>query len=61
MGDRTGLKPVMRLMTIVLSNGATLRMPTAAVRTKPFVATQVRARAGKMSYHTALCGCFCVY
>jgi hypothetical protein len=31
----------MRLMTVVLSNGATLKMPTAAARTKPYIATQV--------------------
>ncbi len=32
----------MRLMQVVLSNGASLRMPTAATRTKPFFANQVR-------------------
>jgi hypothetical protein len=39
---RAGVKPALRLMTVVLSNGATLRMPTAALRTKPFIASQVR-------------------
>jgi hypothetical protein len=40
---RAGVRPAVRLMTVVLSNGATLKMPTAAVRTKPYIATQVRA------------------
>jgi len=42
------MRPATRLMTIILSNGATLRMPTAAQRTKPFRATQVCAAAGNM-------------
>ncbi|GBG00043.1 hypothetical protein Rsub_12868 [Raphidocelis subcapitata] len=37
---RSGVKPAVRLMTVVLSNGATLRMPSAAGRTKPYIATQ---------------------
>lgn len=37
---RAGVQPVQRLMTVVLSNGATLRMPTAAARTTPYRANQ---------------------
>ena len=43
---RVAVRPALRLMTVVLSNGATLRMPTAAVRTKPYIASQVR-RGGR--------------
>lgn len=51
---RAGVKPAMRLMTVVLSNGATLKMPTAAVRTKPYIATQVKRSRGKRRRHAPL-------
>ena len=36
------VKPLVKAMTVVLSNGASLRMLTPALKTKPFIATQVR-------------------
>jgi len=34
------VKPLVKAMTVVLSNGASLRMLTPALKTKPFIATQ---------------------
>jgi hypothetical protein len=35
------LPPVQKLMRVALSNGATLQMPTPALKTRAFYATQV--------------------
>lgn len=43
-------RPVVKLMRVVLSNGAHLAMPTPALKTRPFYATQVV---------TTLCRCSC--
>lgn len=42
---KPGVQPLKRLMTVVLSNGATLRLPTAAMRTTPYRANQVGVKS----------------
>jgi hypothetical protein len=47
MGAPKPGSPLLRVMRVVLSNGASLRMPTVSSRSTPFVATFVSARRGE--------------
>jgi hypothetical protein len=40
-GPLQATKPLVKLMKVVLSNGATLHMPTPALKMRAYLATQV--------------------
>jgi hypothetical protein len=40
-GPLQATKPVQRLMKVVLSNGSMIQMPTPALKTRAYLATQV--------------------